>query len=358
MTWRQIPFIVIFAFASTQNINYCSEAISYLQGYTCKYEEPESYSKVSYKTFLIQNEKKEVNTLKVKPASPFAKKEIDILRKFKENPQIVNLLDYKITEKYVFLILDSGDKMTLQTLTHNLSILSDNQIYFKIARQILQMLIWFQQQKISLLAIHPSSIELSSDNIPIFTNLSHASFYSDHQPFSAEIELLAPELVDKLISHRAVSVNGSNDAYSFGILLYYMKYKHLPFSSNISSSGNLLSQTVEFPAGENLGFIDLVKSCLIVEPKRVGLKELDDMIIELNLRKNKDLVHQQTKYQLRDGRLIYFENENEKQKLIVIGVGGFVFAAFVIGFVYIKCKKCFPKKKLECEESFESSSQF
>ena len=356
MTWCRLLFILLLVRLSANSFNFCSEVISNFPGYTCDYEEPEALSKQGSKTFLVHDENRKVHILKVYPFSMTANRELELLQRLAKQPSVVNLLEYKIQNKLLMMVLDFGHSMTLTHLVNNTSSLSDHFIFYKIARNLLQAIMRLNQEGISLTRIDPNDIIIQNEDFPIFTNLESAHDYNMQQPITGSPDLLAPELVDVYNSHKPFLPQQLGDVYSFGLLLYYMRYKSFPYPMSQTSTMSVLQQVVYFPVSEEKDFIDLVSLCLVVDSKRSGFDYVKEKLIEIQLNKREDYTRQRTKYQIKDGRLISFESENEKQKMVVISIGCFVFVLFLTSLIYIKCRKCLSKRKHQDESSLFTSN--
>ena len=340
MTRRHLAFILLFAWTTAESINYCSEVIPHFPGYSCKYEEPDRISKQGSKIFLISDDHKNLRSLKVLPLGPLAFHEVNLLKKFQKDPLIVNLLQVKIENKRLMMILESGDQMSLENLVLNVSAFKDQAYFYRIARALIHAVLHLKSLKVSLLRLDPRDILVSKDDSITFTNLEFAHLYEEQTRILGGTELLPPELVDDYKFHKAYIHSDLHEVYSLGLLFYYMKYKEYPYPEIQSSTNSLLNQFITFPAQEEMGFISLIQSTLVIKSKRINLDDLKESFIKQMLYKNSEVTRQLIKYQMNDGRLIYFEKENEKQKIIVISIGLFVFLIFLISFVFIKCRKC------------------
>lgn len=356
MTLRQLLFILLLARLSANSFNFCSEVISNFPGYTCDYEEPEASSKQGSKSFLVHDEKRKIHILKVYPFSAAANRELELLQKFAKQPSVVNLLEYKIQNKLLMMVLDFGHRITLSNLVNNTSSLSDHFTFYKIARNLLQAILALNKEGISLTRIDPNDIIIQREDIPVFTNLESAHEYNTQQSITGSSDLLPPELIDVYNSHQPFLPNTFGDVYSFGLLLYYMRYKVFPYPPAQTSTMSVLNQIVYFPVSEEKDFIDLISVCLVVESKRFGFDNLKEKLIEIQLNKREDYTRQRTKYQIKDGRLISFESENEKQKLVVISIGCLVFVLFVTSLIYIKCRKCISKRRVHHESDLMTNN--
>jgi serine/threonine protein kinase len=343
MTCRQLVFILSLATLTTCNINFCSNAIVNFKGYSCVFEEPDSVSKLGSKIFYIQDDYHKQYILKTYSFKPDTKHELDLLQKYKAVPSVVDVIDYKISNNIVMMILDAGNKASLDKIILNTSCFSDMAYFYKLARNLVDGIARLNQEGLSLTKIFPEDIIFTDEYLPLFTNLENAHEYSRQSLILGGSALLAPELIDIYFSNKSYLPNPSGDVYSFGLLLYFMKYKKYPYDEIQKSTFNALHQMVQFPVSEDVDFIHLIQSSVVVESKRANFDYLKDKIIEIQLNKHEEITRQRTKYQINDGRLIAFESENEKQKMVVLSIGAFVFIFFVIALTYIKCKKCLKK---------------
>jgi serine/threonine protein kinase len=319
------------------------------KGYSCIFEEPETITLMGSKNFLIQDDYHKGFILKVYSYNPESTHELDLLLKYKKDPYVVQVVNYKIMKNTVLMILDCGNRTTFDKLILNTSSFTNRAYFYKIAKNLLQGVIDLNKNGISLTRIYPQDIILDKDNLPIFTNFEYAHEYSPARPLKGGSNLLAPELIDVFFSAKPYLPKPSGDIYSFGILLYYMRYKKFPYDELQKSTFNALHQMIQFPISEEMDFIDLIRLILVDESKRGDFDHIKSKILNNQLTKNMELTRQRTKFQVNDGRLIAYENENEKQKIIVLSIGTFVFVLFVVSLIYIKCKKCFKKENYDYE---------
>ena len=349
MTCRQLIIIFFLFTLCVNNINFCSDAVVNFKGYSCIFEEPEAISLLGSKNFLIQDDYHKGFVLKVYSNNQDSNHELDLLLKYKDNPNVVEVVNYKILKNVVIMILNCGNRTTLEKLILNTSSFTNHAYFFRIIKNILNGIMGLNHKGIALTRIYPQDIILSKDELPIFTNFEFAHEYNQQFTLKGGSSILAPELIGISMTSKPYIPNPSGDIYSFGLLIYFMRYKKFPYDEIQKSTFSALHQMIQFPISEEMDFVSLMQMTLVVESKRADFDHLKEKIIQIQLNKQEDYTKQRTKFQVSDGRLIAYETENQKQKLVVLSVGTFVFVFFVISLIYIKCKKCINKGNDESE---------
>ena len=257
-----LPIILVLSTVTAFTIETCDEVISYFPDFICNYQQPRNISTQGSKSFLIMGKDKKFMTLKVHTDLKIAQNEVDLLNKFQDNKNITKLIKFIIKDKLGFILLDSAHLMKLNNLVLNTSSLSDRKLFFKVARNLLKGIMKLNYNGLSLTKIFPQDINLDTEYNPIFTNLEFSHDYAEKSRISGGTDMLAPELIDFSLSNTEYLPSFLEDVYSFGLLLYYMKYKKFPYKMNEKTNQSISQKYIYFSESEDKDFIDLIRMCI------------------------------------------------------------------------------------------------
>jgi serine/threonine protein kinase len=156
-------------------------------------------------------------------------KEIEILKQLK-HINIISLLNYSITDKHIYLVMDFCNGGTVGDKIGKLT--NESQVK-EIVTQILDGMLYLQNKNILHRDIKPANILLTDDNIIKIIDFGFSSDLKDNDMYSTICGTpmyMSPELL------KCESYNKKTDLWSLGVITYELIHHKNPFGNprNIS----------------------------------------------------------------------------------------------------------------------------
>ena len=197
-------------------------------------------------------------------------REIEI-HKTLSHQYIVNLLDIRIEEDYITLLLEYAEGGDLFSVLPVISEL-DREMILELFIQILEALAYLHEKNIVHRDIKPENILLDNDFKPKLADFGTSSEKRKiKDTYCGTIEYMAPEVWLRQMQNEKV------DIWAIGVLLYEIINGHVPFSNtNIDEiQETIAKQELSFKKGEDVKVVDFVYKCLRFDPlERPNVKEL------------------------------------------------------------------------------------
>ncbi|KAJ5076368.1 serine/threonine-protein kinase fhke-related [Anaeramoeba ignava] len=226
----------------------------------------------------IIDRKKYINPQKtVKSGRNKLMDEVNILRRL-HHPNIVNISDIYLTERYLYLVLEycAGGELFDRIVERSRYNEEDSKAVFK---QLLSALIYMHRKGIVHRDLKPENILVSSatDHTAIkiadFGLSRLVSGDEKMQTLAGTTHYLAPEVVKN--ANRRKGYSKACDMWSAGVLLYILLSGYMPFSEDRPSRKPLVLQIVEGDydmspnrfKGVSVAALHLVRRCLTVSPQ-------------------------------------------------------------------------------------------
>ena len=243
-----------------------------------------SYAKVKLGTHKITKQKYaikiyEKNVLKDEEKKNTIKNEIYILKQLNnENDNIMKLYDVIYTNKYLYLILEYIDGISLLEYIQNKRNQRINESTSKkLFYQIVKAIIYCQNKNICHRDIKLENVLIIKDDIIKLIDFGFAikcnrNEYQDF--FCGTIYYMPPEIVNK-----KKYIPFYSDIWSLGVLLYIMLFGNFPFKANSEEKLFELINNGKLIFPNNINVSDEVKKLLlkivVIEPsKRLSLEEI------------------------------------------------------------------------------------
>jgi serine/threonine protein kinase len=192
-----------------------------------------SYSKV-YKA--VDSETKNLVAIKIITTSKLnasliqrLSKEIEILKQLK-HVNIISLLNYSITDKHIYLVMEFCDGGTVGDKIGKLT--TESQVK-EIVKQIIDGMVYLQNKNILHRDIKPANILVTVDNIIKIIDFGFSSDLKENDMYSTICGTpmyMSPELL------KCESYNKKTDLWSLGVITYELIHHKNPFGAprNIS----------------------------------------------------------------------------------------------------------------------------
>lgn len=156
-------------------------------------------------------------------------KEIQILKDL-DHINIIALLNYSVTEKHIYLVMDFCNG---GTIGDKIGILTEESQIKEIIKQILDGMLYLQNKNILHRDIKPANILVTSDNVIKIIDFGFSSDLKDNDMYSTICGTpmyMSPELL------KCESYNKKTDLWSLGVIAYELIHHKNPFGNprNIS----------------------------------------------------------------------------------------------------------------------------
>lgn len=156
-------------------------------------------------------------------------KEIQILKDL-NHINIISLLNYSVTEKHIYLVMEFCDG---GTVGDKIGILTEESQVKEIVKQILDGMLYLQKKNILHRDIKPANILITKNNIIKIIDFGFSSDLKDNDMYSTICGTpmyMSPELL------KSESYNKKTDLWSLGVITYELIHHKNPFGNprNIS----------------------------------------------------------------------------------------------------------------------------
>ncbi|XP_069743503.1 dual specificity protein kinase Ttk isoform X2 [Narcine bancroftii] len=251
----------------------------------------------SSKVFQVLDQKKQLYAIKqvnLQDADGKAvagyKDEIEYLRRLKpHSDKIIKLFDYEITDNYIYMVMECGN-IDLNTLLRRKKVIHplERKLYWE---HMLEAVHTIHQHGIIHSDLKPANFlmvegmlklidfGIANEIQPDVTSISKDSLVGT-------LNFMAPETIEGIFSNgenRPKSkISPKSDVWSLGCILYYMTYGKTPFQHLTNQICKLqaivdLNHEIKFPAIAENDLLDVLKKCLLRNPKeRISVGALLD----------------------------------------------------------------------------------
>ncbi|KAG7240613.1 hypothetical protein INR49_026668, partial [Caranx melampygus] len=215
------------------------------------------------------------------------KNEIDHLNHLQQySNQIIKLYDYEITNSYIYMLMECGN-IDLNTWLRNCKTVNplDRKFYWRNMLEAVHTIhkhgIVHSDLKPANFVIVNASLKLIDFGIANRIQPDVTSIMKDSQV--GTLNYMPPEAIKDTSSQPGKArskISPKGDVWSLGCILYYMTYGKTPFQSITSQIAKLHaiidpSHRIEFPDISEKDLLDVLKRCLVRNPKeRISIAEL------------------------------------------------------------------------------------
>lgn len=250
----------------------------------------------SSKVFQVLNEKKQIYAIKYvnledadNQTIDSYRNEIAYLNKLQQHSdKIIRLYDYEITDQYIYMVMECGNIDLNSWLKKKKSINPwERKSYWK---NMLEAVHTIHQHGIVHSDLKPANflivdgmLKLIDFGIANQMQPDTTSIVKDSQV--GTVNYMPPEAIKDMSSSREngkskSKISPKSDVWSLGCILYYMTYGKTPFQHIINQISKLHAiidpnHEIEFPDIPEKDLQDVLKCCLIRDPKRrISIPEL------------------------------------------------------------------------------------
>ncbi|XP_036895332.1 dual specificity protein kinase TTK isoform X2 [Sturnira hondurensis] len=250
----------------------------------------------SSKVFQVLNEKKQIHAIKYvnleeadSQTVESYRNEIAYLNKLQQHSdKIIRLYDYEITDQYIYMVMECGNIDLNSWLKKKKSIDPwERKSYWK---NMLEAVYTIHQHGIVHSDLKPANflivdgmLKLIDFGIANQLQPDTTSIIKDSQV--GTVNYMPPEAIKDMSSSREngkskSKISPKSDVWSLGCILYYMTYGKTPFQHIINQISKLHAiidpnHEIEFPDIPEKDLQDVLKCCLIRDPKRrISIAEL------------------------------------------------------------------------------------
>ena len=207
--------------------------------------------------------------------------EINILKKLKSTPYIVEFMEYKYYEKTLVIVTELSNGGDLRSYLQKNGPLPEQEA-IRLLMQLVCGLKALQQIGYTHGAVRPENILIHESNGKITLKLSNFIFARSHKgdnsasfPVPIDSPYLAPEVL------KDNKYDPKSDIWSLGVIYYEMIYGALPWDGKTIEElrDNIINKRLEIQGGEGFSdtSIDFIFRCLNRDlKKRIDWKEITD----------------------------------------------------------------------------------
>ncbi|XP_034553981.1 dual specificity protein kinase Ttk isoform X2 [Notolabrus celidotus] len=215
------------------------------------------------------------------------KNEIEHLNHLQQySDQIIKLYDYEITNSYIYMLMECGN-LDLNTWLRNRKSVNplERKFYWKNMLEAVQTIhkhgIVHSDLKPANFVIVNASLKLIDFGIANRIQPDVTSIMKDSQV--GTLNYMPPEAIKDTSSQHGKArskISPKGDVWSLGCILYCMTYRKTPFQSITNQIAKLHaiidpSHKIEFPDIAEKDLLDVLKRCLVRNPKeRISIAEL------------------------------------------------------------------------------------
>ncbi|XP_038059332.1 dual specificity protein kinase TTK-like isoform X2 [Patiria miniata] len=219
--------------------------------------------------------------------------EITLLQKLRNSENIIHLYDFEITDSHIYLVMECGSIDLATFLSKHKKIdPQDMKFYW---RGMLDAVDVVHQAGIVHSDLKPANFLFVEGTLKLIDFGIANAIQSDKTSVVRESQVgtlnyMSPEAIQDTSPSPQVDANGhrrpklkincKSDVWSLGCIFYYMVYGKTPFQHITLSLMKLQAicdprHVIEFPAVDNPHLLDLLKKCLIRDPReRPSIPEL------------------------------------------------------------------------------------
>ncbi|XP_078068583.1 dual specificity protein kinase Ttk [Mustelus asterias] len=251
----------------------------------------------SSKVFQVLDQKKQLYAVKqvnLQDADDLAvagyKDEIEYLKRLQQHSdKIIKLFDYEITENYIYMVMELGN-VDFNTLLRRKKVIKalERKLYWE---NMLEAVHTIHQHGIIHSDLKPANFLVVDGMLKLIDFGIANEIQPDVTSISKDalvgtLNFMAPETIKDTFSsgeNRSKSkISPKSDVWSLGCILYYMTYGKTPFQHLTNHISKLqaitdLNYEIQFPAIPEKDLLDVLKKCLIRNPKqRISIATLLD----------------------------------------------------------------------------------
>ncbi|XP_067839975.1 dual specificity protein kinase Ttk [Heptranchias perlo] len=241
----------------------------------------------SSKVFQVLDQKKQLYAVKqvnLQDADDQAvagyKDEIEYLKRLQQHSdKIIKLFDNEITENYIYMVMECGN-IDLNTLLRRKKVINplERKLYWE---NMLEAVHTIHQHGIIHSDLKPANFLMVEGMLKLIDFGIANEIQPDVTSISKDalvgtLNFMAPETIKDTFSNgenRPKSkISPKSDVWSLGCILYYMTYGKTPFQHLTNQISKLqaitdLSHEIQFPAIVEKDLLDVLKKCLVRNPK-------------------------------------------------------------------------------------------